>query len=70
MFPNIRNHVHVVIRTSICLLLVHFFGEKKNTTKLNIIGSQEGLLLSKLICSDAVFSCMCDMHLPTTLASN
>lgn len=71
MFPTVHNHVHAVIRTSLCLLLVQFLGrKKKNKTKVNIIGSQKGLLLSKLICSDAIFSFICNMHLPTPLAGN
>lgn len=49
--------------------LSSFWGEKKKT-KVNIIGSQEGLLLSKLICSDAIFSFICNRHLPTPLAGN
>lgn len=70
MFPTVRNHVYAVIRTSLCLLLVQFLGRKKKKTKVNIIGSQEGLLLSKLICSDAIFSFICNRHLPTPLAGN
>lgn len=49
--------------------LSSFWGEKKKT-KVNIIGSQEGPLLSKLICSDAIFSFICNRHLPTPLAGN